>query len=304
MTPCEFAIEIRGLTRFFGATAALSEVSLHVSPGEVLGLVGPNGAGKTTLVRLLTGLLRPDGGGARVLGLDPQHRGEEVRARTGVLTESAGHYRHLTGLQELVFFAHMHGVPQPDQAARHWLDAVGLGDAADQQVGGYSTGMARRLGLARALLHSPEVLLLDEPTSGLDPGGIRHVLTLLAENAKQRGTTVVLCSHVLAQLESVCHRYAVLQRGRLVAHGTVEQLATQLDLPAVAKLRLRGAVPAAVMGMPLQALGQDAYQVALANPQQLPALVAELARVCQLWHVELQDRSLEHVYFKLVGPPA
>lgn len=304
MTHQDFAIEIRGLTRYFGTAAALKDVSLQVAPGEVLGLVGPNGAGKTTLVRLLTGLLRPDGGGVRVLGLDPLRRGEEVRRRTGVLTESAGHYRHLTGLQELVFFAHMHGVPQPDQAARHWLDAVGLGDAAHQQVGGYSTGMARRLGLARAMLHSPEVLLLDEPTSGLDPGGIRHVLALLAENAKERGTTVVLCAHVLAQLESVCHRYAVLQTGRLVASGTVEELVAELHLPAVAKLRLRGEVPTAVFGLVLQPLGQDAYQVELADPLQLPALVAELASVCQVWHVELQDRSLEHVYFELVGPPA
>ena len=298
------AIETTGLSRRFGEHLAVDAVSLAVRPGEVLGLVGPNGAGKTTMVRLLTGLLQPSGGTVQVFGLDPLRDGEEVRRHTGVLTESAGHYRHLTGLQELEFFARVHELPQPTATAREWLEAVGLGSAMHQKVGGYSTGMARRLGLARAMLHRPRLLLLDEPTSGLDPGGIRHVLDLLAEQARAEGTTVVLCSHVLSQLESVCQRYAVMGKGKLLHLGSVEELADQLDLPQLVRLRLRGSVPASALGLALTPLGRDRYEARLAAAEQLPKLVAALAAQCEVWQVEMQERDLEHVYFKLMGPPA
>jgi ABC-2 type transport system ATP-binding protein len=298
------AIETTAVSRRFGDQRAVDEVSLAVRPGEVLGLVGPNGAGKTTMVRLLTGLLQPSGGAVQVFGLDPLRDGEEVRRHTGVLTESAGHYRHLTGLQELEFFARVHELAHPTATARGWLEAVGLGSAIDQKVGGYSTGMARRLGLARAMLHRPRLLLLDEPTSGLDPGGIRHVLELLADQARAQGTTVVLCSHVLSQLESVCQRYAVMREGKLLRLGSVEELADQLELPQLVRLRLRGAVPATALGLGLTPLGQDRYEARLAQAEQLPALVAALAGQCEVWQVEMQERDLEHVYFKLMGPPA
>jgi ABC-2 type transport system ATP-binding protein len=298
------AIETTAVSRRFGDQRAVDEVSLAVRPGEVLGLVGPNGAGKTTMVRLLTGLLQPSGGAVQVFGLDPLRDGEEVRRHTGVLTESAGHYRHLTGLQELEFFARVHELAHPTATARGWLEAVGLGSAIDQKVGGYSTGMARRLGLARAMLHRPRLLLLDEPTSGLDPGGIRHVLELLADQARAQGTTVVLCSHVLSQLESVCQRYAVMREGKLLHLGSVEELADQLELPQLVRLRLRGAVPATALGLGLTPLGQDRYEARLAQAEQLPALVAALAGQCEVWQVEMQERDLEHVYFKLMGPPA
>jgi ABC-2 type transport system ATP-binding protein len=298
------AIETTAVSRRFGDQLAVDEVSLTVRPGEVLGLVGPNGAGKTTMVRLLTGLLQPSGGAVQVFGLDPLRDGEEVRRHTGVLTESAGHYRHLTGLQELEFFARVHELAHPTATARGWLEAVGLGSAIDQKVGGYSTGMARRLGLARAMLHRPRLLLLDEPTSGLDPGGIRHVLELLADQARAQGTTVVLCSHVLSQLESVCQRYAVMREGKLLHLGSVEELADQLELPQLVRLRLRGAVPATALGLGLTPLGQDRYEARLAQAEQLPALVAALAGQCEVWQVEMQERDLEHVYFKLMGPPA
>jgi ABC-2 type transport system ATP-binding protein len=298
------AIETTAVSRRFGDQLAVDEVSLTVRPGEVLGLVGPNGAGKTTMVRLLTGLLQPSGGAVQVFGLDPLRDGEEVRRHTGVLTESAGHYRHLTGLQELEFFARVHELAHPTATARGWLEAVGLGSAIDQKVGGYSTGMARRLGLARAMLHRPRLLLLDEPTSGLDPGGIRHVLELLADQARAQGTTVVLCSHVLSQLESVCQRYAVMREGKLLHLGSVEELADQLELPQLVRLRLRGAVPATALGLGLTPLGQDRYEARLAQAEQLPALVAALAGQCEVWQVEMQERDLEHVDFKLMGPPA
>lgn len=304
MTQGPFAIALRGLTRHFGETLALDDVTLQVKRGEVLGLIGPNGAGKTTLVRVLAGLLRADGGELSVLGLDPYRQGDLVRQKLGVLTESAGHYRHLTGAQELAFFGRLYGVVDPERLARHWLGNVGLGEAMHQQVGGYSTGMARRLGLARAMIHSPELLLLDEPTSGLDPGGIRHVLALLAENAKERGTTVILCSHVLSQLETVCHRYALLRRGRLVAQGTVDELAQHVKIQAAARLRLRGTVPALALGLAVEPLGQDLYEIELADPQQLPKVVEELARTCEIWHVEMVGRSLDSVYFQLVGATA
>lgn len=295
------AVTLQGVARSFGPQKALVDVDLAVPAGAVLGLVGPNGAGKTTLVRLLTGLLRPDAGKLAVLGHDPWRDGDAVRARTGVLTELAGHYRHLTALEELAFFAHLHAVSQPQVVARTWLEAVGLGAALHQKVGSFSTGMARRLGVARALLHQPQLILLDEPTSGLDPGGIRHVLALLAHEAATRGATVILCSHVLAQLQSVCTRYAVLDRGHLKATGTFDELADASGLPLRLQLRLRGAVPTAVLGVPLERSDDGDFSIALQDSAQIPAMIAALAAQCDVYHAALRDRDLEQVYFAVVG---
>jgi len=167
------AIETNGLTRSFATGVALDGLTLDVQPGEVLALLGPNGAGKTTTVRLLNGVLLPDRGSARVLGMDPTVDGDEIRRRTGVLTENAGLDERLTARENLLFAARVRGFE--GTAAERRIDELlgrfGMMDRADDQVQGFSTGQRKRLALGRALLHDPEVLFLDEPTSGLDPGG-------------------------------------------------------------------------------------------------------------------------------------
>ena len=224
------AIEASGLTRSFPSGLALDDLTFDVQQGEVLALLGPNGAGKTTTVRLLNGVLRPDRGSSRVLGLDPTVDGDEVRRRTGVLTENAGLDERLTARENLLFAARIRGFNRIDAARRteHLLGRFGMLDRADQQVQGFSTGQRKRLALARALLHEPDVLFLDEPTSGLDPTATRDVVELIGSLAAEHGRTVVVCTHFLGEAGRLAHRMAVLNHGRLQAFGRPDDLAAEL----------------------------------------------------------------------------
>src|SRR5262249_20407472 len=198
--------------------------------GEVFGVLGPNGAGKTTMVRLLNGVLAPSVGTCRVLGFDPATQGSEVRRRTGVLTESPALYERMTARENLRFFGTMYAVPDEKLSLRAatMLDAFGLAERADDKVGGFSKGMKQRLALARALLHEPEMLFLDEPTAALDPEAARRVTELIMEFSHQAGRTVFLCTHYLPEAQRLCDRVAVLNHGRLIALGTLAELARTL----------------------------------------------------------------------------
>jgi ABC-2 type transport system ATP-binding protein len=240
------AIETTGLTRAFPSGVAVDDLTLEVRPGEVLALLGPNGAGKTTTVRLLNGVLRPDAGQARVLGLDPAVDGDEVRQRTGVLTEHAGLDDRLTAAENLVITARMRGMPAAAARSRtrDLLERFGMGDRADVIVQGFSTGQRKRVALARALLHDPEVLFLDEPTSGLDPSATRDVIELIGTLATEHRRTVVLCTHFLGEAGRLADRMAVLHRGRLHAFGRPEEIAAELWEGLDVDLDLGGAVDA------------------------------------------------------------
>ncbi|MBV9283791.1 MAG: ABC transporter ATP-binding protein, partial [Acidimicrobiia bacterium] len=215
------AIHTEDLTLSFGTEKALDGLSFEVDAGEVVALLGPNGAGKTTTVRLLNGLLNPDGGSSRVLGLDPATDGHLVRGRTGVMTEQSGLDERLTARENVVFTARMRGL-STTAAGKHadeLLERFGIADRANHRVQGFSTGQRKRVALARALLHEPEILFLDEPTAGLDPEATRDVLDLLATLAAEHGRTVLLCTHFLGEAGRLCQRMAVLHRGRLRAFG-------------------------------------------------------------------------------------
>jgi ABC-2 type transport system ATP-binding protein len=224
------AIEAHDLTRSFGENVALDGLSFQLEAGEVLALLGPNGAGKTTTVRLLNGVLNPDRGSARVLGLDPVADGDELRRRTGVLTENAGLDDRLTARENLLFVARIRGLrgEEGDSRVDDLLGRFGMIDRANDKVQGFSTGQRKRLALARALLHDPEVLFLDEPTSGLDPAATRDVIELIGSLATERGRTVVLCTHFLGEAGRLAHRMAVLHHGHLHAYGRPDELAAQL----------------------------------------------------------------------------
>ncbi|TML64835.1 MAG: ABC transporter ATP-binding protein, partial [Actinobacteria bacterium] len=194
-------IETEDLTRAFGSERALEGVTFRVEPGEVVALLGPNGAGKTTTIRLLNGILRPDRGRIRVLGIDPSVDGDAVRRRTGVLSEGSGLDERLTALENVTFAARIRGIERgaAERTAADLLARFGMSGRAGHAVRGFSTGQRKRVALARALLHDPEVLFLDEPTSGLDPEATRDVLDLLATMAREHGRTVVVCTHFLAE---------------------------------------------------------------------------------------------------------
>ncbi|MHB1008563.1 MAG: ABC transporter ATP-binding protein [Propionibacteriaceae bacterium] len=211
------------LTKAYGRTIALRGVSLTVSPGEAVGLLGPNGAGKTTTVKILTGLVRPSSGTARLFGhpaTDPA-----ARTRLGYLPELFRFPDWMTGAQVVSFHAELAGVSRPDRAARvrAVLEEVGLGARGRDRVSAYSKGMSQRLGLAQAIVGRPELLLLDEPTSALDPVGRRDVRELVS-SLKADGVAVVLNSHLLSEVERVCDRVVVIDKGHVKFSGTLDQL--------------------------------------------------------------------------------
>lgn len=221
-------IEASGLTKSYGGRSALSGLSLGVEEGDVFGFLGPNGAGKTTTIRILTGLLGPDSGEARVAGMDVAAHPRAVKRAVGVLPESQGYYGWMTGEEYLAYFADLYGVPNANGRAGEMLDKVGLGERGNSLVGGYSRGMRQRLGIARAMVHHPKVLFLDEPSLGLDPKGQREINDLIRHLAREEGVTVFLSSHLLSEIEDLCTRFAIVREGRLIAEGDREELEARL----------------------------------------------------------------------------
>ncbi|MGW2330647.1 ABC transporter ATP-binding protein [Streptomyces sp. NPDC001700] len=221
-------VETRGLTkRYRGGQLAVDALDLTVPRGSVFGFLGPNGSGKTTTIRMLMGLIEPTSGGARLLGLPMPRAARSVLPRVGALIEGPALYPYLSGRDNLLRYDAADPTADPrTRAARaaSALERVGLGAAAGKKARAYSLGMKQRLGLAAALLQPRELLVLDEPTNGLDPQGMREIRTLVRALA-QEGTTVFLSSHLLDEIEQVCTHAAVMTRGRLVAQGTVAELA-------------------------------------------------------------------------------
>ncbi len=217
-------IEVRGLVKRYGELVAVDHVDLTVEPGDVFGYLGPNGAGKTTSLRMMLGLIRPSEGSVRVFGRDPQL---SVKALEGVagFVEAPSFYPYLSGRENLRLFAALDG---GDAAARieESLETVGLADRAKDRVGGYSHGMRQRLGIAAALLREPRLLMLDEPATGLDPGGMRDMRDLI-RRLSASGMTVLLSSHLLAEVEELCNRVAIVRSGRVVYQGSLADLRAQ-----------------------------------------------------------------------------
>lgn len=214
------AIEIDGLTKRFGDVVAVNDLDLTIEEGEIFGFLGPNGAGKSTTIDILLDFMRPTEGSVRVLGYDAQSEGVEVRRRTGVLPDAYHVYDRLTGRQHLEFVLEMKNVKTDPERL---LERVRIADAADRKAGGYSKGMRQRLVLAMALVGDPDLLVLDEPSTGLDPNGAREMREII-RSENNRGTTVFFSSHVMEQVEAVCDRVAILDRGELVAVDTIDGL--------------------------------------------------------------------------------
>ncbi|MFU8869950.1 ABC transporter ATP-binding protein [Natronococcus sp.] len=214
------AITVDGLTKSYGETLALDDLSFEVEEGEVFGFLGPNGAGKSTTINVLLDFVRPTAGRVEVLGLDAQAHSREIRSRTGVLPEGYRTYERLTARQHLEFAMDSKGV---DDDPERLLERVDLADAIDKKAGGYSKGMAQRLMLAMALVGEPELLILDEPSTGLDPNGAREMREIVRQES-QRGATVFFSSHIMEQVEAVCDRVGILREGEMVAVDSVAGL--------------------------------------------------------------------------------
>ena len=232
------ALSCRDLTVSYGDHVAADSVSFEVRRGEIFGLLGPNGAGKTSVIRALTTILEPRSGSATIGGIDLDHEAD-VRRLIGVLPESNGYPGAQTGRGYLRFYGQLFGLSraEADDRAARLLTQLGLG-GTKQRIATYSRGMRQRLGLCRSLINEPTVLFLDEPTLGLDPAGKEEIIAHLTEVAVDRGTAVVLCTHLLDEVERVCDRVAILDRGRVVASGTVDEVVDSANLAGTARLRL------------------------------------------------------------------
>jgi len=230
----QYAVQTIGLTKIFNdwwgrpKVRAVEDLDLRINQNEVFGLLGPNGSGKSTTLKLLLGLLYPTRGRAIVLGGDGAD--PKINRRIGYLPEESYLYRYLNPRETLDFYGRLFGLPARIRKERTetLLEMVGLKAVANRPIGTFSKGMARRIGLAQALINDPDLLILDEPTSGLDPIGTRQIKDLIRTLAS-RGKTVILCSHLLADVEDVCDRIAILYGGRIRAEGPVRQLLQQSD---------------------------------------------------------------------------
>lgn len=216
------SISIQNVSRYFGDQAALSQVSLEVEAGQVLGLLGPNGAGKSTLMRLITGYLPPSSGKVLVCGLDVIEEPESVKCRVGYLPEHNPLHLEMYVREYLRYVAGTHRLREAAERVESVMDEVGLRPEAHKEIGQLSKGYRQRVGLAQALIHNPEVLILDEPTSGLDPNQLTEIRALIRRMGAQR--TVILSTHIMQEVEAMCDRVVLIRRGELVADESVATL--------------------------------------------------------------------------------
>jgi ABC-2 type transport system ATP-binding protein len=225
-TTGHIAVEARNLVKRYGVITAVDAVSFQVRPGEIVGFLGANGAGKTTTLRMLCGLLTPTSGAALIDGLDIVAKPLQAKAKLGYLDEEPFVHPHLTGREFLNYIADLYHMPRGPERHQRMERLLGLFELADRNgelIGAYSHGMRQKIGLASLLIREPSVLLLDEPTNGLDPRSARLVKDLLEELAA-RGTAVLLSTHILEVAQALCHRVAIIDRGRTVATGTLDEL--------------------------------------------------------------------------------
>jgi ABC-2 type transport system ATP-binding protein len=300
-------IETRGLTKRFGSFLAVDGVNLTVQPGEVLALLGPNGAGKTTTVRMLTSILKPTAGWARVAGHDVAKDPAGVRASVGVLTEHHGLYFRMRAEEYLDFFGELYGLPRAVRRDRatQLLEQLGMREAVGRRLGEYSKGMRQKLALIRALLHDPPVLLLDEPTSAMDPQSAKLVRDAIAQLRSEK-RAIILCTHNLTEAELLADQIAVIRRGRIITQGSPAHL--KLELLGRPELELRAAAPLNGLVEDLAdmveviASGVDWLRYRAADPVAVNPLILQRLAEQHVPVVTLAEvpRSLEDVYLRVV----
>lgn len=300
-------IETQNLTKYFDDFRAVDNVTLKVEPGELLAMLGPNGAGKTTTVRMMTSILPPTSGSAKIAGYDVIQNPEMVRAHVGVLTEQHGLYERMKGLEYLDFFGQIYRIDKPtrQKRARQLMERFGLGDVLDKRMGEYSKGMKQKLALVRAMLHNPPVLLLDEPTSAMDPQSAKQVRDAIIELQRDE-RTFMITTHNLTEAQLLADRIAIIRHGRIIANGTIDELSQQIVGEPLMELRVNGEANglhddlASMVRVDDHGLNWLQYRTAephSTNPQVLKKCIELGVEVVTLSQV---TKTLEDIYLQVV----
>jgi ABC-2 type transport system ATP-binding protein len=295
----DIALSAKNLTKVIGDRTIVDDISFDVYAGEVFGFLGPNGAGKTTTIRMLVGLIRPTHGSVEICGFDARRRFEDAMRCVGCIVETPDLYRFMTGRENLEHFARMLRVQggEVDRVA----GLVGMAHRLDQRVGTYSLGMRQRLGIAQAMLGSPRLLILDEPANGLDPAGIREIRELLRRLAEGRGMAVFVSSHLLAEIELMCDRVAIIHKGKLLRTGTVGEL---ISSQRTMEFRV-GDVARAAAVIEQRGFGSttdgDRVFVAMEEADAPPLIAALAENGVQLFHARERVQSLEEMFIEATG---
>ena len=301
----DFVLEAKGLTKKYGNFVAVNHLDLAIRKGEVFGLLGPNGAGKTTTILMLLGLTEPTQGQVRVLGFDPARQPLSVKAKVGYMPDQVGFYDELTARENLIYIAKLNGIQreQLDQRIDETLERVRLTDVADHRVSTFSRGMRQRLGLADVLIKRPQLIIMDEPTQGLDPELAREFLHLI-RSLKEEGITILLSSHLLPQVQVICDRVGLFNRGRMVLQGTVPELARKV-LGGAYRIQIRAEGPPARMKEALESLSQtvrvrpvdgNRYEVEAQHDVRADAASAIIKAGGKLQELNIESQNLDEIY--------
>ena len=301
----KIVVETQDLTKKYDGTTVVDHLNLHVAENEVFGLLGPNGAGKTTTILMLLGLTEPASGRARIFGFDSTREPLKVKRLAGYLPEKVGFYNNLTARQNLKFITQLNNISDAEShpLIEQLLEAVGIADMADAAVGKFSRGMKQRLGIADVLVKKPKVAILDEPTAGLDPEGISQILDLIAD-LPNKGTTVVLSSHRLYEVQKVCHSIGILSKGKLVVEGSLDELGREASAQGRYRIELETTQPSPQLIKVIRQISGVRSVEAKGNRLQISTdsdLRAEISKAvvqsdAPLVQMKIQEVSLEDIY--------
>ena len=305
------AVEVTGLTKKFGEFTAVDNVSFDVPDGEIFGYLGPNGAGKTTLMRMLTTLVIPTGGSAKIAGFDVVTHSADVRRQIGVISQAMTSDLDLTGFENMDIYGRFYGVPAQERKERikYLLDMVGLSSRAGELVAAYSGGMRRRLEVARSLVHKPKILFLDEPSSGLDPQSRRVMWELLRQIREEGSTTMFLTTHYMEEADALCNRIAIIDAGKMSVLGSPAQLKREIpgsDIVSITVGGLSDELISYVKALPLVRnllVEDETLRISVdSGATSLPALMDAIkSSGGRILSASIHEQSLEDVFIHFTG---
>ncbi len=299
-------IEVREIRKSFGEVDAVNGINFHVGEGEIYGFLGPNGAGKTTTISIIAGILLADSGTVSIAGMDIRKDGRKIRSLLGVIPQEIALYEELSGRENLHFWGSLYGLSGRElrSAADRVLERVGLSERANDPVREYSGGMKRRINLCIGLLHHPRIILLDEPTLGIDPQARINILDIIREEVS-RGTTAIYTTHYLEEAENLCDRIAIIDNGRILAEGTLQELVRLVgeeDIVTVTGSFTAEQVNPLLGGVKVDHLESDSIRVLVPDSHSISGLLERFfAAGVNVGEVSIKEPSLESVFIKLTG---